>query len=130
MLRPLLIATLLAAAAAAQDPFVPLDFDAPTAPLDAAGARSRWVELTNQRLQLAGQARRVAMERDGQCAVVLDPGVASPRQARPILTGKGEFALLFKSVVGMGFTRLVVRNPGLRGEWAARLVAGKAVLED
>ena len=130
MIRSLLLVLLLAALAAAEDPFVPLDLDQPAAPVTAASARAGWVTLTNQRLQLAGKSLRVALEQEGTCAVVLAPGVEKPRQARPILTGKGEHQALFKSVVAMGFSRLVVRNPDSRREWAARLEKGKAVLED
>jgi hypothetical protein len=131
MVRSFLLCMILAGAVLADDPFVPLDFNAPAAAPDQAGARAEWVKVTNQRMAMAGKTLRVATAGpDGLTAVVLAPGVDKPRHAKPILTGKGDNAALFKSVAGLGFTRMVVRNPDSGKEWGARLEKGKAVLED
>jgi hypothetical protein len=36
---------------------------------------------------------------------------------------------VLKSVTGLGFTRMIVRNPETGQAWAARLERGRAVLE-
>jgi hypothetical protein len=127
--RSILIVLGLAAVAVAQDPFVPLDLSAPGPVLDQAGARQGWVQATNQRMAMAGRSLRVAVEDRGQSAVVLTREVTRPRQARAMLTGRGEHVALFKSVTGLGFTRMIVRNPETGQDWAARLERGRAVLE-
>lgn len=129
MVRACLLSLLLMAGAAAQDPFVPLNLDEHAGVLDRNGARRDWVRITNQRMELSGKPLRVALEGGGLTAVVLARGVDKPRQAKPILLGKGDHAGLFKSVAGMGFTRMVVRNPDNGREWAARLEQGRAILE-
>jgi hypothetical protein len=80
-------------------------------------------------MAMAGRSLRVAVEDRGQSAVVLTRDVTRPRQARAMLTGRGEHAALFKSVTGLGFTRMIVRNPETGQAWAARLEQGRAVLE-
>jgi len=129
MERPILIVLGLAVVAAAQDPFVPLDLNAPGPVLGVEGARQGWVQATNQRMAMAGRSLRVAVEDRGQSAVILTREVTRPRQARALLTGRGEHAALFKSVIGLGFTRMVVRNPETGQAWAARLERGRAVME-
>jgi hypothetical protein len=82
-------------------------------------------------MELAGRSLRVAVAgADGLTAVVLARDVTRPRHAKPILYGKGEYAELFKSIVGLGFNRIQVRNPDTGGAWAARLERGRATLED
>ena len=129
MLHSLTIGFFLATAALAQDPFVPLNMEAATPALSQASARETWVRITNQRMEMAGKTLRVAQEGDGFTAVVLAKGVDKPRHAKPILTGKGEFELLFKSIVAQGFTRIVVRNPDTGKAWSARLEQGRSILE-
>ena len=129
MLRSTLLC-LMALGLSAQDPFVPLDMNAPGGVLDPAGARQDWVKLTNQRMALAGKDLRVEVADSGQTAVILAKG-ANRSQAKRILAGKGEYQLLFRSVVGLGFTRIVVRNPDDASKvWGARLDKGKAILDD
>jgi hypothetical protein len=135
MNRPLFFSILLpisAMAAMAQDPFQPLDFNAQPGTVTANSARADWVKLTNARLEMAGRPLRVALEGEASnnTAVFLLPGAQKPRHAKPYLLGKGDGEALFKSAVAMGFTRLVVRNPETRKEWAARIDKGKAILED
>ena len=92
-----------------------------------SGARENWVRITNQQFQLQGKAQRVAAE--GLTAVILMPGVEKPRHAKPILRGKDEHALLFRSILAAGFNRIVVRNPDSGAEWSAHLEQGKAILD-
>jgi hypothetical protein len=126
MLRSVLILA-CAASLQAQDPFRPLDFGNPPPVATKAQAREDWVKITNQRMEMTGQGIRVAME--GNTAVVFAPGVEKPRHAKPILLGKGEHLALFKSIVALGFERIVVRNPDKGGEWGARLEKGKPILD-
>lgn len=129
MLHSSFICLCLAAAVLAQDPFVPLKLDG-TAPLPSrASAREDWVRITNQRMTMTGKTLRVALGDEGLTAVILVKGVTKPRHAKPILTGKGEFELLFRTVVAEGFNRMVVRNPDTGQAWSARLEQGKPVLE-
>jgi hypothetical protein len=130
MFRSCLICLLVAAAGLAQDPFQPLKLDGDTPVADASTARRSWVNLTNAQMEMAHKTLRVDLDNGGLTAVVLAKGVVKPRHARPILTGKGDYGALFKSIVGLGFDRIVVRNPDTRQEWAARLERGKAILED
>jgi hypothetical protein len=123
MVRAGLLCLLLAASVGAEDPFVPLQ-------MDGNSARRDWVKVTNQRMEMTGKTLRVALEDGGATAVILVKGVEKPRHARPILTGKGEYAQLFQSVKALGFTRLVARNPDTLKQWAARLEQGKPILED
>lgn len=110
-----------------QEPFQPMDFSR-TAPVTGTSpAREDWVRVTNQRLEMSRSTLRVAQE--GLTAIVLAPGVDKPRHARPILLGKGEHQLLFRSIVGLGFNRILVRNPDTGKEWGARLEKGKPVLD-
>jgi hypothetical protein len=128
MFRRTLICLIALGAAAAQDPFVPLDLNAPKPVLDQAGARQDWVKLTNQRMAMAGKDLRVELADSGLTAVILTRRVTR-REAKRILAGKGEHLALFRSVVGLGFTRIVVRDPDGK-EWGARLERGKAILDD
>ena len=128
MFRSTLLCLIALGAAAAQDPFVPLDLNAPKGVLDQAGARQDWVKLTNQRMEMAGKDLRVDVADNGLTAVILTQGVTRS-QAKRILAGKGEHLPLFRSVVGLGFTRIVVRNPDGKA-WGARLERGKAILDD
>ena len=96
-------------------------------PNGMSGARDNWVRITNQQFQLQGKAQRVAAE--GLTAVILMPGVEKPRHAKPILRGKDEHALLFRSILAAGFNRIVVRNPDSGAEWSAHLEQGKAILD-
>jgi hypothetical protein len=128
MLPSALLCLALAGTAGAQEPFQPLNLERQEGVLSKEDAQRTWVRLTNQQLELSGKAIRVATE--GFTAVILAPQVEKARQAKPMLLGKNEYQVLFRSIVGMGFTRLVVRNPDLGREWAARLERGKAVLED
>jgi|GEM_PF-1902648 hypothetical protein len=130
MVRAGLLCLLLAASVGAEDPFVPLQMDGNSAILDRNSARRDWVKVTNQRMEMTGKTLRVALEDGGATAVILVKGVEKPRHARPILTGKGEYAQLFQSVKALGFTRLVARNPDTLKQWAARLEQGKPILED
>lgn len=130
MARPGLLGLLLTAGAFAQPPFVPLDLETNSAVLDRDGARQDWVKITNQRMEMAGRTLRVALEGGGLTAVVLAKGVDKPRQAKPILTGKGEYAELFGAMKALGFNRIVARNPDSGKQWAARLEQGKPILED
>jgi hypothetical protein len=130
MVRSALLCLTLAAGAVAQDPFVPLNLDGNSAVLDRNGARQDWVKLINQRMAMAGKTLRVTLEDAGETAVVLAKGVNKPRHAKPILFGKGDYAGLFTSVKALGFTRMVVRNPGTGKEWSARLEQGKPILEN
>jgi hypothetical protein len=81
-------------------------------------------------MEMQGRTLRVALADAGATVVVLARGVVKRRQAKPILTGKGDHALLFKSVVGLGCTRMLVRNPDTGQEWGARLERGKVILDD
>jgi hypothetical protein len=130
MVRVGLLGLLLTVGALAQDPFVPLKMDGTGAVLDRSGARQDWARITNQRMEMTGKTMRVAVEGGGSTAVILSRDVKKPRQAKPILTGKGDFAGLFQSVTALGFTRMVVRNPELGLQWAARLEQGRATLEN
>ena len=130
MVRAGLLCLLLAAWAGAQDPFVPLQLDDNGPVLDRNGARRDWVKVTNQRMEMTGKTLRVALEASGATAVVLVKGLEKPRHAKPILTGKGDYADLFQSVKALGFTRLVARNPDTGKQWAARLEQGRAILEN
>ena len=130
MVRSALLGLTLAAWALAQDPFVPLKLDGNAAVLDRNSARQDWVKITNQRMEMSGKTLRVALEDAGTTCVVFVRGVDKPRHAKPILTGKGDYAGLFKSVKALGFTRMVVRNPDTLRQWAARLEGGKPFLED
>ena len=126
MVPSFVMSLLLLGSPGVQDPFRPLDFNQAQGVPTRAGAREEWARITNRRLELANKTLRVAA--DGFTAVVLAPDVTRPRHAKPILLGKGEHELLFKSIAGLGFTRIVVRNPSGK-EWAARLEKGKAILE-
>jgi len=129
MLKPCLFAIALAAGTlGAQEPFTPLNLDQAGTP-DRNTARADWIRMTNQRMEMAGRTLRVAQAGDGLTVVVTTPEVQKPRHAKPILTGKGEHALLFRSIVAQGFTRIVVRNPDSGQSWSARLEAGKPTLE-
>jgi len=131
MIHALVMGLALAAAGPAPDPFQPLDLNAPGPLLDQAGARRDWVKITNTRMEMAHRTVRVDLAgRDGLTAVVLARDATRPRHAKPILYGRGEYAELFKSIVGMGFNRIVVRNPDTGQEWAARLERGRSILED
>ena len=130
MFRACSLALLLAVGAAAQNPFVPLNLDQNPGVLDQSGARQDWVLVTNKRMEMTGRTLRVAVEGGGLTAVVLAKGVMKPRHAKPILTGKGEYAELFKQVTGLGFNRIIVRNPDTGGTWGARLEQGKPILEN
>jgi hypothetical protein len=125
MVRPLLLATLLALPALAQDPFQPLDFSAQPGAQDLQGARADWVKLTNARLQMAGREARVAVEQDGQCAVFLVPKAQRKGHAKSFLNSRPDGESLFRSAAALGFTRLVVRNPDTRKEWGGRIDRGK-----
>ena len=127
MIHSAILGLLLLAFPQAQDPFQPLNLNPSPAVLTQPAAREDWVRITNQRLEMAGKRLRVAQ--DGLTAILLAPEVQKPRHAKPLLLGKGEHELLFKSIVGMGFTRIVVRNPESGKEWAARIERGKAILE-
>ncbi len=130
MLRSTLAGLIVAGSLLAQDPFVPLNLGSPSVPAVDRSVRDSWVRETNLRFQMSGKSMRVAIGgQDGLTAVVTAPGVEKPRHAKPILQGKGEHELLFKSLLGVGFTRIVVRNPDLDKEWSARIEKGKAVLE-
>lgn len=111
-----------------QDPFKPLDFSAPPPVLTRNQAREDWVQVTNQRMVMANRPIRVGME--GTAAVILVPGVEKPRHAKPYLLGKDDAAALFKSIVALGFERIIVRNPANGKQWSARLDRGKAEIED
>ncbi|MDR3669519.1 MAG: hypothetical protein P4L36_01665 [Holophaga sp.] len=130
MVRVYFLSLLLTVWAIAQDPFVPLQMDGNAAVLDRSGARQDWARITNQRMEMSGKSLRVLVEGGGLTAVVLVRDVKKPRHAKPILTGKGDYAGLFRSVTALGFNRLVVRNPDLGLEWGARLERGKAILEN
>lgn len=136
MFSSLIIGFALASAGFAQDPFKPmdlkpLDLNSGGPVLDRSGARQEWVKITNTRMELSGRTLRVAVaDANGLTAVVLAKGATRPSHAKAILYGKGEYAELFKSIVGLGFNRILVRNPDTRQEWAARLERGKAILED
>ena len=130
MLRRGLLCLLLAPWAAAQAPFQPLDLGGASALPDRNSARRDWVRITNQRMEMTGRTLRVAQEGDGLTLVVLARGLDKPRHAKPILTGKGEYAELFQSMNALGFTRIVARNPDSGRQWSARLEQGKPILED
>lgn len=130
MIRASSLALLLSVGAAAQNPFVPLDLSPSTGVLDQHSARQDWVVITNKRMEMTGKTLRVAVEGGGLTAVILAKGVEKPRHAKPILTGKGDYADLFQSVKALGFTRLVARNPDTGKQWAARLEQGRAILEN
>jgi hypothetical protein len=125
MVRPLLLATLLALPALAQDPFQPLDFSAQPGVQDVQGARADWVQLTNARLRMAGRDVRVAVEQDGQCAVFLVPTVRRQGHAKSFLNSKPDGESLFRSAAALGFARLLVRNPDSRREWGGRIDRSK-----
>jgi hypothetical protein len=131
VIRASSLALLLAVSAAAQNPFVPLNLNPNnTAVLDQNGARQDWVLITNKRMEMTGKTLRVALEGGGLTVVILAKGVEKARHAKPILTGKGEYAELFKQVTGLGFNRIIVRNPDTGGTWGARLEQGKPILEN
>ena len=130
MIRASSLALLLSVGAAAQNPFVPLNLNPNAGVLDQNGARQDWVLITNKRMEMTGKTLRVAVEGGGLTAVILAKGVEKPRHAKPILTGKGEYAELFKQVTGLGFNRIIVRNPDTGGTWAARLEQGNPILEN
>jgi len=104
---------------------------APLAGMPSRGsARADWIRITNTRFQMSGNATRVAAEGDdGLTAVILVRGLAKEKQARKILQGKDEHALLFNSIRAEGFNRIVARNPETGEQWSAKLEQGKAVLE-
>jgi hypothetical protein len=129
MLMAVSLCFFLAGPSAAQDPFGPLKLDGAIGIPSRASARADWVKLTNQRMEMSGKALRVAQGDGGLTAVVRVPGVEKPRHAKPILTGKGDYALLFKSIVAQGFQRIVVENPASGQTWGARLEQGKPILE-
>ena len=130
MIRASSLALLLSVGAAAQNPFVPLNLNPNAGVLDQNGARQDWVLITNKRMEMTGKTLRVALEGGGATAVVLVKGLENPRHAKPVLTGKGDYAELFQSVKALGFTRMVARNPDTGKQWAARLEQGRAILED
>lgn len=130
MVRSSVLCLILAAGAFAQNPFVPLKLDESTPILDVNSARQDWVQVTNQRMEMTGKTLRVALEGGGLTVVILAKGVEKARHAKPILTGKGEYAELFKQVTGLGFNRIIVRNPDTGGTWGARLEQGKPILEN
>jgi hypothetical protein len=119
----------LAGAGTGQDPFGPLKLDGAIGIPSRSSARSDWVTLTNRSMEMSGKTLRVALGGDGLTAVVRVHGVEKARQAKPILTGKGEHALLFRSIVAQGFNRIVVENPDSGQTWEARLEQGKPILE-
>jgi hypothetical protein len=125
MPRTALLCLSIACLAVAQDPFTPLRMEPLQGSPSMEDARDTWVRVTNQRYEMSGKTLRVA--REGLSAIVLARGVEKPRHAKPILLGKGEYGLLFKTLVAAGFNRVVVRNPDTGKEWAARLEQGKAV---
>lgn len=127
MIRTAMLCVILAGGAFAQDPFQPMDMGASPGVLNTGGAREDWARVTNQRLEMTNKRIRVAQE--GLTAIVLNPDAEKPRHAKPILLGKGEHELLLKSIAALGFTRIVVRNPGTGKEWGARIVNGKPVLD-
>jgi len=127
LLQPALLSMFLLASPGAQEPFQPLDLDTTRGRVTRSEARVDWARLTNQRMEMANKGLRVIV--DGLTVILMVPGVEKPRHAKPILLGRGEHQLLFKSIVGMGFNRIVVRNPVNRKEWSARLEQGKAILE-
>ena len=120
----------LAGPVLAQAPFQPLNLDTNTGILDQNGARQGWVAATNQRMEITGNTLRVGLEAGGLTVVVFARGVDKPRQAKPILLGKGDYQGLFNEIVAQRFNRIVVRNPDSNKQWAARLEKGKAILED
>jgi hypothetical protein len=136
MFRSLMVGVGLAAAGFGQGAFQPmdmkpLDLNSGGTVLDRSGARQDWVKITNARMEMANRSLRVAVAgTDGLTAVVLARDATKPRHAKRILYGKDEYAELFKSIVGLGFNHILVRNPDTRQEWAARLERGKATLED
>ena len=127
MFKPTLLFVALTLTLQAQEPMPSLD--AATMPNRFSG-REDWVKMTNQRMEMSGRTLRVAQAGDGLTLLVLVKGVEKARHAKPILLGKGEHGLLFKSAVAQGFTRMVVQNPDTGQNWSARLEAGKAILED
>jgi len=132
-MRKILLPCLLLATLSAQESlfqpspqFKPL-LNGPT----TSGARADWIRITNQQYQMSGKGLRVAAEgSEGLTLVVLAPGVEKYRHAKPILLGKDDYALLFRSAVAEGFNRMVVRNPDNGKQWAARIEKGKAIIED
>jgi len=123
MLRAALLSLIALASLSAQE-MQPLQM-APT----LASARSDWIRITNQRFQMSGKSTRVISEGEGGLtAVILTGEVVRTKQAKRVLLGKDEHALLFRSIVAEGFNRIVVRNPETQQEWAATLEQGKAVL--
>ena len=112
-----------------QDPFGPLKLDGAIGIPSRSSAREDWVTMTNRSMEMSGKSLRVALGDDGLTAVVRVPGVEKPRHAKPILTGKNEYALLFKTIVAQGFNRIIVENPVSGQTWAARLEQGKPILE-
>lgn len=129
-MKALLLTAFLPLALAAQDPFKPLDLDRAAPVQSGASLRTEWIQSTNKRLELSGKAMRVATEGpEGTTAVILDATVAKARHAKPILQGKGEHAVLVKSLFGLGFTRLLVRNPQTGEQWGARIDGTKVTLE-
>jgi hypothetical protein len=130
MLRATLLCLVVLGLSAAQDPFVPLDFNAPGGVQDQAGARRDWVKLTNQRMEMAGKDLRVDVADNDLTAVILVKG-ATRSQAKRILAGKGEHQILLRSILGLGFTRIVVRDSQDNAKaWGARLERGRAILDD
>lgn len=96
-----------------------------------SSARASWVRITNKQFEMSGKSMRVAAEgNDGLTVVILVRGIEKKRHAKPILLGKDEHALLFRSIVAERFNRIVVRNPETGEQWAARLEQGEATLED
>jgi hypothetical protein len=128
MLKPCLLILAIGLGVGAQEPFQPLRLDAAATP-DRASARADWIRMTNQRMEMSGKTLRVAQAGDGLTVVVTTREASKPRHAKPILTGKGEHALLFRSIVAEGFTRIVVQNPDTGQTWSARLEGGKPTLE-
>jgi hypothetical protein len=119
----------LPALAQSKDPFQPLDFSRTPGVLDQNGARQDWVLVTNKRMEMTGKTLRVELGDGGLTAVVKAKGVEKLRHAKPILYGKDEYKELFRSIVALGFNRIVVRNPDNGKQWAARLEQGKPKLE-
>jgi len=126
MFRSALLSLLAVGMLATQD-MKPLQLDPLPGMPSTASARADWIRITNQRLQMSGKSMRVAAE--GLTAVVLSTEIRQSRQAKRVLLGKDEHALLLRSIVAEGFNRMLVRNPDTEQEWAARLEQGKPTLE-
>ena len=122
MIRSTLLSLIVMLPVIAQDPFQPMNTGGFMGTPTVKSARVDWVRLTNERFKMSGKSMRVAAEGpEGLTAVVLAPGIEKPRHAKPILLGKDEHALLFRSILAEGFNRIVVRNPDSGQEWATRL---------